>query len=215
MHALIVLWFSWVKTSGYVGVLILMLLESTILPVPAEIVLPPAAYWAAQGQLSFTGVLTCGILGNLLGALLMYGFFYWTRERFLHQLLRWRLIKESQLISIESWVRDFGAPGVFFARLLPGFRQLVSIPAGMFRMKPRNFALASFLGSTVWCSVLVFWGKKILGSHPELLNSPEDMMNVVRKEMFGFVLLIVGVALLYAFAAWYRVRHNRTRQQCA
>ncbi len=186
-----------------------MALESTIVPVPAELVLPPAAYWAAQGQLSLTGILTCGILGNVLGALLMYAFFYWTRERFLSPLLNRKIIAEKKLRSAESWVRDFGAPGVFFARLLPVFRQLVSIPAGMFQMRLRDFVLATLFGSGAYCALLIFWGKKILGRHPELLSSPQNMMNVVHKEMFGFILLIVSVAFLYAVAVWFRMRHKR------
>ena len=191
------------------GIFLLMTLESTLLPIPAEIVMPPAAYWAAQGQLSFFGVLICGILGNVTGAILMYLFFVWTGERFLNQMLKWRLANKGHLESAAMWVKEFGPPGVFFARLLPGVRQLVSIPAGVFSMRARNFIIATALGSALWCGVLVIWGEKILGSHPELLRSPEDMINILHKETFGFVLLIAIIAALYSVSVWYRVRHRR------
>ena len=127
-------------------------------------------------------------------------------------MLKWRITNKKHLASAEMWVKEFGAPGVFFARLLPGVRQLVSVPAGVFRMRARDFILATALGSALWCSVLVVWGKKILGTHPELLRSPEGMIHVLHKEMFGFVLLIAIIAALYLISVWYRVRHKPAAQ---
>ena len=68
MHALIALWFGWVRDWGYLGVIVLMALESTVLPVPSEVVIPPAAYWVSQGHMTLTGVILAGTLGSFLGS---------------------------------------------------------------------------------------------------------------------------------------------------
>jgi len=171
--------------------------------------------FARSGLLGSTGsILTrrshsLGIVGSYVGSLLMYLFFFWSGPRFVQPIVRSRLVSADKMLAIEHWVKSFGAPGVFLARLLPVFRHLISIPAGIFRMSFQRFSLATILGSALWCTVLSVWGAKILGTHSELLNSPETMMAGVKKEMLGFVLLILGVAVLYAFVSVYRQRHAK------
>src|SRR3954462_1512350 len=77
LHELVKIWFGWVETWGYLGVFVLMAMESSIIPVPSEIVMPPAAFWAAQGRMSFAGVVLAGTAGSYVGSILSYGFARW------------------------------------------------------------------------------------------------------------------------------------------
>src|SRR3982751_7141142 len=154
MHHLLQVWLSWVLTGGYFGIIILMAMESSIFPVPSEIVIPPAAFLAAQGKLSWTGVILAGTLGSYLGAAITY----WVSRLIGRPLIlkygRFVLLSPKKLEDAERWLVRYEASGVFFARLLPVVRHLISIPAGLVRMNFTSFSLTTVIGSAIWCSVL-------------------------------------------------------------
>lgn len=206
MHALIALWFAWLKSWGYLGVVILMALESTVVPVPSEMIVPPAAFWAAQGELNFFGVVVSAVIGSYLGSALSYAVMYWAQKAIIGRFGKIPFVGEEKSKLLEQWVLTFGVPGVFFARLLPVVRHLISLPAGMFKMNFLKFSIATIAGSTFWCFVLAWWGEKVIGPHPELMNSPEDLLRTVRTEMHGFVFAILGFAALYVVMLQVRRR---------
>lgn len=206
MHALIALWFSWLKIWGYFGVVVLMALESTVLPVPSELVVPPAAFWAAQGQFNFWGVVLSAILGSYLGSILSYGLMRWAKDFIVRKFGGVPFVSDEKMKVLEAWVKRFGVPGVFFARMLPVVRHLISLPAGLFKMDFIQFSAATLIGSAFWCYVLALFGEKIIGPHPELMNSPEEMIAAVRTEAHGFLGAIIGFLILYIFVEWIRRR---------
>jgi membrane protein DedA with SNARE-associated domain len=130
LHELIKIWFGWVETWGYLGVFVLMALESTVVPVPSEIVMPPAAFWAAQGRMSFTGVILAGTLGSYVGSVINYTVSKAVGKPLVQRYGRYFLVSPEKLEMSQSWVRQFGMPGIFAARLLSGrdtgnaFRQI-------------------------------------------------------------------------------------------
>src|SRR6202049_3739380 len=134
MHHLLNVWVGWVLSGGFWGIILLMAMESSIFPVPSEIVIPPAAFLAAQGKLSFTGVVLAGTLGSYLGAAITY----WVSRLIGRPLMvkygRFFFISSRKLEQAEHWLERYEAGGVFFARLLPGGGHLISIPAGGVRM---------------------------------------------------------------------------------
>src|SRR5207244_11931387 len=134
MHHLLEIWFSWVLTGGYLGIIVLMAMGSTPLPVPAEVVVPPAAFLAAQGQLSLAGVVLASTLGAYLGAALMYWLSLWLGRPLVGRFGRFILFAPKRVEEAEHWLARYEAGGGFFARLLPGVRHLISIPAGIVRM---------------------------------------------------------------------------------
>src|SRR5256885_11552844 len=158
MHHLLETWFHWVLSGGYVGIIVLMAMESSIFPVPSEIVIPPAAFLAAQGKLSFTGVVLAGVLGSYLGSALTY----WASRLIGRPLIvkygRFVLVTPKKLEQAEQWLARYEAGGVFFARLLPVVRHLISIPAGIVRMNFGLFSLVTITGSALWCSILAYLG---------------------------------------------------------
>jgi membrane protein DedA with SNARE-associated domain len=180
--------------GGYWLIAGLMALESTIVPIPSEVIIPPAAYLAhTQGQFSFAGVVLAGTAGSFVGACVMY----WA-SRFLGRPVMLRLgryvgLGQAKLELAERWCTRYGPPGVFFARLLPVIRHLIGIPTGILRMSFRRYAIATLLGSLLWCTVLAWLGKAV-GQHPELLTG----------SLHRFFALVLAVAAVLA-ALYYGV----------
>lgn len=174
-----------------------MALESTIVPVPSELVMPPAAYWAAQGQMSFWGVVAAGTAGSYVGSVINYFFFKAVGLPFVERYGRYLLLSVEKIKAAELWINRYGAFGVLLARFLPVIRHLISIPAGFFRMRFLDFSLATAIGAGLWCWVLAAFGEKTLGRHPDLLASPETMIAAVKQDLLSFVLAVVVITVLY------------------
>lgn len=209
-HELIRIWFGWVEAWGYGGIFLLMALESTVIPVPSEIVVPPAAFWAAQGRMSFTGVILAATLGGYLGSILNYWVSKKIGQPILHRFGRYLLLPPSKLEMGQSWIRQFGIPGVFASRLLPVVRHLISIPAGILGMPFFRFSAATLLGAGLWCSVLAWFGSRAIGSNPELLQSPEAMAHVIKARMAWFVGAVVVFVALYGVVILFKLRQSST-----
>jgi membrane protein DedA with SNARE-associated domain len=155
--------------GGYWLIAGLMALESTFVPIPSEVIIPPAAYLAhTQGQMSLLGIILAGSAGSWIGAAAMY----WAARLLGRPLIlhfgRYLGISTAKVEMAEAWVARYESAGVFFSRLLPVIRHLIGIPVGILRMDFRWYALATLAGSLLWCSVLAWLGKTI-GQHPELL----------------------------------------------
>jgi membrane protein DedA with SNARE-associated domain len=197
MHHLLETWFSWVLTGGYTGIVVLMAMESSVLPVPSEIVIPPAAFLAAQGKLNPFGVVLAGTLGSYLGSAVSY----WA-SRFIGRPLivkygRFVLLTPKKLERAEHWLARYEAGGVFFARLLPVVRHLISIPAGIVRMNFWLFSLMTIAGSALWCWILAYLGDKAYRLQPDLLTSPDKPIQFIHEHSREMVLLVVLFAALY------------------
>ena len=180
--------------GGYWLIAGLMALESTLVPIPSEVIIPPAAYLAqTQGQFSFVGVVLAGTVGSFLGASLMYWAARLVGYPVIVRIGRYVGLGQANLELAERWCTRYGPPGVFFARLLPVIRHLIGIPTGILRMSFRLYAIATFSGSLLWCCVLAWLGLAV-GQHPELLAGS-------LHRFFALVLAVVGVlvALYYVF----------------
>jgi len=197
MHHLLETWFNWVLTGGYLGIIVLMAMESSIFPVPSEIVIPPAAFLAAQGKLSFAGVVLAGTFGSYLGSAITY----WASRLIGRPLIvkygRFVFVSPKKLEQAEHWLARYEAGGVFFARLLPVVRHLISIPAGIVRMNFGLFSFVTIVGSAFWCWILAYLGDKAYRVEPELLTSPEALEHFIRHQSRGILLVIVVFAGLY------------------
>jgi membrane protein DedA with SNARE-associated domain len=200
LHSLITTWFHWVEQWGYLGIFALMALESSIVPVPSEIVMPPAAFWAAQGKMNFWLVVASGTAGSWCGSAVSYWVAQWAGLPIVQRYGKYFLLSPEKVALAEGWVRRYGAAGVFVARLLPVIRHLISIPAGVFRMPFARFSGVTVAGAGLWCLVLSWFGRAVIGDHPELLQSPEAMMAVIKARLQWFVLAVVVLGVLYALA---------------
>ena len=166
-------------------------MESTFVPIPSEVIIPPAAYLAhTRGEFSFVGVVLAGTAGSWVGASLMYWASRLLGRPLIMRFGRYVGLGRAKVELAERWCAHYGSPGVFLSRLLPVIRHLIGIPAGILRMDFRWYALATLLGSLLWCVVLAGLGRTV-GQHPELLTGS-------LHRFFALVLAVAGVlALLY------------------
>jgi membrane protein DedA with SNARE-associated domain len=197
LHNLVIFWFALVHDWGYAGVIFLMALESSIVPVPSEVVMPPAAFWAAQGKMSFWGVVFAGTIGSYIGSALSYLGARWIGTPILYKFGKYVFLPPEKLKIAERWFQSYGASGIFFARLLPVIRHLISIPAGVFNMNYVSFSISTTAGAFLWCLILSWYGGQVLGASPELLDSPLQMVEVLKSKMHWLVAGVVVLGLLY------------------
>jgi membrane protein DedA with SNARE-associated domain len=180
--------------GGYWLIAGLMALESTVVPIPSEVIIPPAAYLAhTQGELSVLGVVLAGAAGSWMGAALMYWAARALGRPFVVRFGPYVGLARAKVELAERWCARYGAAGVFFSRVLPVIRHLIGIPAGILRMDFRWYALATLLGSLLWCSVLTWLGVTV-GRHPELLTG-----SLHRFFLLVLALAAVLAALYYVF----------------
>jgi membrane protein DedA with SNARE-associated domain len=194
-HQLFATWMQFVHDQGYVGVFLMMAVESTVFPLPSEIVVPPAAYWASQGVFTFWGVVMASTLGSWFGSALSYLAARQLGRPLILRYGRYLFLPEKKWLLAEEWINRYSVVGIFFARLLPVVRHLVSLPAGAARMPFLPFTVSTLLGSFAWSWVLARFGQEVLGSDPRLLTDPDALVHVLKHKLAW---LVVGVALLFA-----------------
>ena len=181
-------------TGGYPLIALLMAVESSIVPLPSEVVIPPAAHLAhTTGRFSMWGIVLAGALGSWLGATVMYWAARWAGRPLALRYGKYIFISAEKVEAAERWARHYGSLGIFISRLLPVVRHLIGIPAGIVRMDFKLFSLYTLLGSAVWCAVLCWLGVKV--------GQDEAVM---KGEMHRISLWLVGAAavlgaLYYAF----------------
>lgn len=199
MHELLVLWMSWVQDWGYAGVILLMAMESSIFPVPSEVVMPPAAIMASQAgsSMSYWGVILAGTLGSYLGSAITYIVSRQVGRPIVMKYGKFFFMPPHKVEKAETFMERYSAGGVFFARLLPVIRHLISIPAGIIRMPFRTFSVVTLVGSFAWCWVLTWFGDRIGQNNPDILNSPEALKAAVKSESFSIICGVFVLAALY------------------
>ena len=197
MHHLLEIWFGWVKDGGYWAIIVLMAMESSIFPVPSEIVIPPAAFLAARGDLSFTGVILAGTIGSYLGAAITYWVSRIVGRPVIQRFGKFFFVPPEKLERAEIWLQRYEAGGVFFARLLPVIRHLISIPAGIVRMNFWIFSLVTIVGSALWCAVLAYLGDRAYRAQPDLISNPNGLLQLMKTQSHWIVLCVAVLAILY------------------
>ena len=200
--------FDWYMATldqgGYGLVALLMAIESSIVPLPSELVIPPAAHLVHTGQLKLgmAGLVAAGALGSWVGATVMYWASRLAGRPLVLHFGRYFLITPEKVEGAERWAAHYGAFGVFCARLLPVVRHLIGIPAGIVRMNYLRYSLYTLAGSAIWSGVLCWLGVKI-GA-----KIGKGQMHEVTLWLLG-VLLVLG--LIYYFFVHRHMRAARTR----
>ncbi len=157
----IIAWYM--SNINYFTITCLMTIESSFLPLPSEVVIPPAAFKAANGELNIILVILCATIGSIIGALFNYTISMSLGRAVIHRLARTKLahlimIDEHSIERAEAYFNKFGRSSTFFGRLLPVIRHLISIPAGLSKMKLRDFILFTAIGSFIWNITLSLLG---------------------------------------------------------
>ncbi|MEO5989467.1 MAG: DedA family protein [Candidatus Eisenbacteria bacterium] len=212
LHDLFATWMRLTLEWGYPGVFVMMAIESTVFPLPSEVIVPPAAYWAQQGHFSFWGVVIAATLGSWAGSAFSYGVARLAGRPLILQYGRYLFLPEKKWLMAEEWINRYSVVGVFFARLLPVVRHLVSLPAGAARMSFRAFSLSTLLGSYLWSCVLAWFGAHVLGDQPNLLQDPDALIHVLKSKLIWFV---VAAALMLGLYIAVDIIGRRLRTQKA
>lgn len=199
MHELINWLLNTIGSMGYTGIFLLMAMESSIFPVPSELVMPPAGYLVQQGQMNMTLVILSGTFGSLAGAYLNYFAALWLGRPLLVRYGRYVWIKEEHVTRVEAFFQRHGEISTFIGRLLPVIRHLISIPAGLARMHHLRFTLYTLIGAGIWVSVLA-WIGYFIGAERELI------VQYSHQAVLGAVLLCVVTGLGYIVLHRRRIR---------
>jgi membrane protein DedA with SNARE-associated domain len=191
-----------VNDWGYLGVIILMAMESSIFPVPSEVVIPPAAIIAASnGSMTLTGIVVAGTFGSWLGSAITYFVALWLGRPFVEKFGKYFFVPPDKLDRAENFMRRYASGGLFFARLMPVLRHLISIPAGIIRMGFIRFSVLTTLGAAIWCAVLAWLGGKVgqqlkaKGKDP--LHDGDALIDAVKQESHLIIGVVLGIAVLY------------------
>lgn len=199
--------FEWLAQTvlalGYPGIVVLMAIESSVLPLPSELVMPPAGYLAANGQLNAWLAVAAGTLGSVLGALANYALAAWVGEPVLRRYGKFVLMSERSLDRTEAFFRRHGEISTFIGRLLPVIRHLISIPAGLSRMALARFVAFTALGAGLWCGILTYLGW-LIGRHGG--DVQRAIGPYVHRTLVVYVL--PGAVLIIGAYAWWRHRQK-------
>ena len=190
---------KYIGDMGYWGIFLLMFLESTFFPFPSEVIMIPAGYLAYNGEMNLYFVVLVGILGSVAGALFNYYLAMHFGRKFLLKYGKYFFIKEETLDKLESFFTKHGELSTFNGRLIPGIRQLISLPAGLAKMNLVKFTFYSAFGAGIWVVVLVALGY-LLGSNETLIS-----------EYLHTATIIALISVLF-ITLFYIIRNKRKKE---
>jgi len=197
---------SIMEKLGYLGIAFLMFLDNVFPPIPSEIIMPSAGYTASKGELTLIGVIMAGSAGSILAAMLLY----WIGRKVPQQRLfklterygKYLRIQVSDLEKALDWFNKHGHRIVFFGRMIPAVRSLISIPAGMSKMPFAKFMFYSIAGTLIWTSFLAY-----LGFH---FSQNQALMSLIMQRISSIILAIIILYLLWwAIKKFYLNKSNQ------
>lgn len=188
---------------GAPGVGIAILLENLFPPIPSEVVLPLAGFTVAKGSLNWLAVFIWSVVGSVVGAYVLYGIGAWLGLDRLRRIADWMwLVKASDVDAAMEFFNKYGKPSIFFGRLIPGVRSLISIPAGLDRMNLLVFGLWTTLGSGIWNAFLIYLGY-VLGDNWEKATGYVDT--------YSHVIYVILLLIILGFLVFFIRRAVRER----
>jgi membrane protein DedA with SNARE-associated domain len=188
MHAVIDWLVQTIGSMGYPGIFLLMALESSVFPIPSELVMPPAGYLAQQGQMNMVAAILVGTAGSLIGAYANYFAAHFLGRPLILKYGKYVFITEEKFAKVETFFLKHGEISTFIGRLLPVVRHLISLPAGLAGMNHLKFSLYTLLGAGIWVTVLTCLGY--------FIGSNQDLIMKYSHHALGIVLLVSSVIVL-------------------
>jgi membrane protein DedA with SNARE-associated domain len=196
IHDLMQMLVNGIGSLGYPGIFLLMALESSLVPVPSELVMPPAGYLAQQGLMNPWIAILAGTFGSLVGAYANYYCAHYLGRPLIIKYGKYVLVPPDKFHKVERFFLRHGEISTFIGRLLPVVRHLISIPAGLSGMNHLRFSAYTLLGAFIWCSILT-WIGYVIGSNQDLI------MAYSRQAV---IWASVGSCLLVVTYIWVRKR---------
>ena len=178
-----------VESLGYIGIFIMMFLESSFFPFPSEVVMIPAGYLAYKGEMSLTLAIIAGILGSLAGAIFNYFLAIKFGRAFIQRYGKYILLKEETLERVEIFFAKHGHISTFTGRLIPAIRQYISLPAGLAKMNLLSFSIYTSLGAGIWVLILALLGY--------FIGSNQNLIDEYLKVIIISILITLAVMILF------------------
>ena len=191
---------QFISSIGYLGVFFLMVLESAVMPVPSEVVMPFAGYLAFITKFNIFYIVLAGTVGNLVGSLIAYYAGLHLGRGFVLRYGKYILLKRNHLLLTEKWFKKYGDKIIFFSRMLPVVRTVISLPAGIGRMNLKKFIIYTFVGSVPWNFALAYMGYW-LGKRWEIILSYSRILDII---------VGLGIVFLVIWYVWSQ-RSNKTK----
>lgn len=188
-----------IGTMGYSGILFLMFIESTFIPLPSELVIPPAGYLIYQKQMNWIGVIASGTAGSLLGALFNYGIAIYLGRPFILRYGKYFGVSENHFRKGEDFFLKHGNISTFIGRLILGVRHYISFPAGLCRMNLMKFCFYTAFGAGIWVCILAYIGY--------FVGDNKDRIMEMSRQWTLYV--IIGCGLLIAVYIFWHKRKQR------
>lgn len=190
-----------ISALGYLGVVIMMAIESACVPLPSEIIMPFAGFLSVSspGRFTLIGVSVAGAVGCVGGSVVAYYAGLWGGRPFVERYGRYLLVRKKDLDRADKWFARYGNAAIFISRLLPVVRTFISFPAGVARMNFPTFVVYTFLGSLPWCFALA-WVGRVLGRNWASIRTYFHNADVV---------VVILVALAIVFYLWHHLRPER------
>jgi len=179
-----------ISSVSYFGIFILMAMESMVIPIPAELVMPFAGFLSASGKMNMILIIIFSTLGSLFGSLLSYYIGKYGGNKFILKFGKYVFLDETDLIKTEKWFSKRGEITIFFSRFIPVVRHLISVPAGMGKMKISRFITYTILGAGTWNTILALFGY-ILGKNWELISKYSDYISIPFSIIVIFIIIYV------------------------
>jgi len=189
-----------VGAMGYLGIFIMMFLESSFFPFPSEVAMIPAGYLANKGEMNIIIAFLAGAGGSLAGALFNYILGHKLGRPFLIKYGKYFMIKPETIDKTEAFFEKYGPASTLFGRLIPGIRQYISLPAGIGKMPLASFSIFTFLGAGIWCAVLLALGY-MFGEHEEQI-----------QEALHYILAVIFVIIAGVFY-YYRRKNKKVEEE--
>lgn len=187
---------NFISTLGYPGIVLTMAIESALIPLPSEIIMPFSGYLASIGRFNLLLVALAGAVGNVLGSLIAYGIGYWGHERVVRRFIRrwgkWILISEDELDEAEKLLHKYKDWVVLGTRMLPGIRTVISLPCGIAKLPIYRFIIMTFIGSFIW-SYFLAWIGFIFGENWDTLGPYFHSADAI------IIIIILGAVGFYIY----------------
>lgn len=191
---------------GYIGIFLLIMLENVFPPIPSEVILTVGGFMTTTTDMTIMGVILASTAGSVVGAVILYGIGLLVDVERLEKIVEkygsWLRVKKSDIHRADAWFDKYGVWTIFFGRLIPLVRSLISIPAGMANMKFWLFLTFTTLGTLLWNTVLVFVGEAVGDNREAILEQLDIYSNVVYA-----LIALIGIAVV-----WYYFKKIRTRE---
>lgn len=189
---------STISGSGYIGIFLLMIGESALIPIPSEVIMPFSGYLVSTGKFNAIYVIIAGSIGNLVGSLVAYYIGFRLGREFILRYGKYVLLRKSHLELTEDYFKKYGDRATFISRMLPAIRTYISLPAGIARMNLKKFIIYTLIGSIIWNSALTYIG----------IQLGQEWKNILHYSDYFDVVVIIGVII--AIVLFFRSRKKKS-----